>query len=76
MQIIWSLFAWLYYISIFNFKLFQFYLKSCLNQGIFQAESKTAYGVPVHKKGDHQHEKNYRPVFHLPVFSNIFQRLI
>ena len=50
--------------------------KSCLNQGIFQAERKKDNVVPVYKKGDNQCMKNYRPVSLLPVFSKIFKRLI
>ena len=50
--------------------------KSCLNQGIFPAECKKANVVPLYIKGDHQCVKNDRPVFLLPVFSKIFERLI
>ena len=32
--------------------------------------------LPVHKKGDYQCMKNYKPVSLLPVFSKIFERLI
>ena len=39
-------------------------------------EWKKANVVPVHKKGDHQCTKNYRPLSLLPVFSKIFERLI
>ena len=49
--------------------------KSCLNYVTFPAEWKKANVVPVHKKGDHQCVKNYRPVSLLPVFSKIFERL-
>ena len=51
-------------------------LKSCLNQRIFPEEWKKANVVPVHKKGDHQCVKNYRPASLLPVFTKIFERLI
>ena len=32
--------------------------------------------VPIHKKGDKQHIKNYRPVSLLPIRGKIFKRLI
>ena len=32
--------------------------------------------MPLYKKGEHQCVKNYRPVFLLPEFSKIFERLI
>ena len=32
--------------------------------------------VPVHKPGDKQDVKNYRPVSLLPIFEKIFKRLI
>ena len=32
--------------------------------------------LPVHKNGDYQCMKNYKPVSVLPVFSKIFERLI
>ena len=58
------------------YKPLEIIFKSCLNQGIFPAEWKKANVVPVYKKGDHQCVENYRPVFLLPVFSKIFERLI
>ena len=58
------------------FKPSEMIFKSCLNQGIFQAERKKDNVVPVYKKGDNQCVKNYRPVSLLPVFSKIFKRLI
>ena len=50
--------------------------KSCLNQSVFRAEWQKANVVPVHKKGNHQCVKNYRPVALLLVFSKIFERLL
>ena len=32
--------------------------------------------VPVHKKGDKQVSRNYRPVSFMPIGGNIFERLI
>ena len=37
---------------------------------------KKAHVVPVHKKGDKQCLKNYRPISLLPICSKIFERLI
>ena len=59
-----------------NYKLETTIFKSCLNQGIFSAESKKVNVVPVFKKGDHQCVKNHRRAFLLSVFSKIFERLI
>ena len=48
----------------------------CLNEGKFPHEWKKANVVSVHKKGNKQSLKNYRPIFLLPICSKIFQRLI
>ena len=48
--------------------IFQF----CMKQGRFPTEWKKANVVPVHKI----EKKNYRPVFLLPTFGKIFERLI
>ena len=37
---------------------------------------KKANVMPVDKKGDHKHVKNYRPASLLPVFRKIFEGLI
>ena len=37
---------------------------------------KKAYVVPIHKKGDKQTLKDYRPVSLLPICSKIFERLL
>ena len=47
-----------------------------LNKGKFPHEWKKANVVPVHKKGNKQSLKNYRPISLLPICSNIFERLI
>ena len=48
----------------------------CLNKGKFPHEWKKANVVPVHKKGNKQSFKNYRPISLLPICSKIFERLI
>ena len=58
------------------YKLQEMIFKSCLNQGIFPAESKKVNVVPVFKKGDHQCVKNHRRASLLSVSSKIFDRLI
>ena len=50
--------------------------QSCIKQGKFPTEWKKANVVPVHKKGDKQILKNYRPVSLLPICGKIFERLI
>ena len=50
--------------------------QSCTKQGKFPTEWKKANVVPVHKKGDKQILKNYRPVSLLPICGKIFERLI
>ena len=48
----------------------------CLNEGKFPHEWKKANAVPVHKKGNKQSPKNYRPISLLPICNKIFERLI
>ena len=50
--------------------------KSCIEKGQFPNEWKKANVVSVHKKGDKQVSRNYRPVSLLPICGKIFQRLI
>ena len=50
--------------------------QSCIKQGKFPTEWKKANVVPVHKKGDKQILKNYRPVFLLHICGKTFERLI
>ena len=47
-----------------------------IDTGSFPLEWKKANVVPVHKKGDKQCLKNYRPVSLLPICGKIFERLI
>ena len=48
----------------------------CIDSGIYPCEWKKANVVPIHKKGDKQTLKNYRPVSLLPICSKCFERLI
>ena len=50
--------------------------KPCIEKGQFANEWKKANVVPVHKKGDKQVLRNYRPVSLLPICGKIFERLI
>ena len=48
----------------------------CLKEGKFPSDWKKAHVVSVHKKGDKQCLKNYRPISLLPICGKIFERLI
>ena len=50
--------------------------KSCIENENFPLEWKKANVVAVHKKGDKQTLKNYRPISLLPICGKIFERLI
>ena len=50
--------------------------KSCIMKGEYPSERKKANVVPVHKKGNQQLLKNYRPISLLPIFEKIFERII
>ena len=50
--------------------------KQPLTTGVFPSEWKKDNIVPCYKKGDKQNLKNYRPVSLLPIYGNIFARLI
>ena len=50
--------------------------QSCIKQGKFRTEWKKANIVPVHKKGDKQILKHYRPVSLIPICGKIFEHLI
>ena len=50
--------------------------KKCLDTGIFPSEWKKGNIVPIHKKGDKQILKNYRPVSLLPICGKILERLM
>ena len=57
-------------------KLLDLIFQSCMKQRKFPTEWKKANVVPVHKKGDKQILKNYRPVSLLPIYGKFFERLI
>ena len=50
--------------------------QSCLENEKLPTEWKKANVVPVHKKGDKQILKNYRPISLLPIAGKIFERLL
>ena len=50
--------------------------KSCIESGTFPSEWKKANVVPVHKKGDEQSLKNYRPISLFPICRKILEHLI
>ena len=50
--------------------------KQCVDTGIFPSEWKKGNIVPIHKKGDKQTLKNYRPVSLLPICGKILERLM
>ena len=50
--------------------------KEALSTGLFPSECKKENIVPIHKKGDKQVIKNYRPVSLLPICGKVFERLI
>ena len=50
--------------------------ENCLRTGIFPDQWKKANIVPIHKKGDKQLFKNYRPVSLLPICAWVFERII
>ena len=47
-----------------------------LKMGNFQLNGKKANVVLIHKKGDKQNLKNYRPVSLLPVAGKIFESIV
>ena len=50
--------------------------ENCLRTRLFPDQWKKANIVPIHKKGDKQLIKNYRPVSLLPICGKVFERLI
>ena len=49
---------------------------NCINQSLFPDIWKKSNICPIHKKGDKQIIKNYRPVSLLPICGKIFERII
>ena len=58
------------------FKPLQLIFNQCIDTGSFLLEWKKANIVPIHKKGDKQCLKIYRPVSLLPICVKILERLI
>ena len=54
----------------------QLIFNQCIDTGSFPLEWKKANIFPIHKKGDKQCLKNYRPVSLLPICGKILERLI
>ena len=54
----------------------QLIFSQCIGTGSFPLEWKETNVVPVHKKGNKQCLKNYRPVSLLPICGKILERLI
>ena len=50
--------------------------ESYLESGNFHTGWKKVNAVPVHKKGDKQILKNYRPMSLLPIIGKILERLL
>ena len=50
--------------------------KPYIIKGEYPSEWKKVNVVPVHKKGDKQSLKNYRPISLLPIFGKNFERII
>ena len=53
----------------------QLLFKSMLEEDIFSEDWTKSYVVPAHKKNQNL-IKNYRPISLLPIFSQIYERLI
>ena len=50
--------------------------QSCLESDKFPSEWKKAHVVLIHKKGDKQILKSYRPLSLLPIIGKILERLL
>ena len=57
-------------------KTLEIIFSQCLETGVFPSEWKKGNIVSVHKKGDKQILKNYRPVPLLPICGKILERLM
>ena len=54
----------------------EYILRASLNEERFPSEWKKANVVPIHKRGDKQFLKNYRPISLSPICAKIFERII
>ena len=57
------------------YKHLEMIFKSCIIKGEYPCDWKKANVVPVHKKGDKQSLKNYRPISLQPIFGKSFERI-
>ena len=57
-------------------KLLKLIFNQCIDTGSFPLERKKANRVSIHKEGDKQCLKNYRPVSLLPIYGKILERPI
>lgn len=48
----------------------------CITEGEFLSEWKKVNVVNIYKKNDKQYLKNYRPILLLPIFDEMFERII
>ena len=58
------------------YKPLEIIFNQCLKTGVSPSEWKKGNIVPIHKKGDKQALKNYRPVSLLPICGKILERLM
>ena len=58
------------------YKPLEIIFNQCLETGVFPSEWKKGNIVPIHKKGDKQILRNYRPVSLLPICGKILERLM
>ena len=58
------------------YKPLEIIFNQCLKPGVSPSEWKKGNIVPIHKKGDKQALKNYRPVSLLPICGKILERLM
>ena len=58
------------------YKPLEIIFNQCLETGVVPSEWKKGNVVSIHKKGDKQTLKNYRPVSLLPICGKIFERLM
>ena len=54
----------------------QIIINQSLNNGIFKDKLKMAKIVPIFKKGDRHHIKNYRPISLLTSISKVFEKAV
>ena len=57
-------------------KSLSYLFRNCFETNCFPKEWKKVNIVPVHKKNDKQLIENYRPVSLLPIFGQIFEKII